>query len=413
MKRFTNLIIIIGAIGLVIGVGLFLYYRIAKNTPIPSVFEGDQTATGGTNGSQETAPFGQEQKANQTQETQQTEDDGSVLGVFLDEPTRTYFPYSKTSVAVITTDGKIIKKENNQKAFLSATQIQNIIYSSFSFDGKKALVVFGDQENPQISIFDMEKKVWEAIAESGIKNVAWAPNSHKLAYIKNDNGQLFILTRDTDKPKEKPQIATKIWLEDITLTWQTPQLLILAEKPSGYTQTSIWAYDLQTKNLFTVQRNGQGLEVNANSTFDKYLSFSVNRITRKQGILSLVNNRTDAVKQLSFTTLPIKCSFELKQEQGDSATSTISKEIILCATPRNQDVLKKNILPDAYYKSTLMTIDDIVEIDPTSGEIIPILSNSDILFDAIQIKTKEDRLFFINRYDQKVYRGPQSSYDGE
>lgn len=421
MKRFTNLLIIIGAVGLGIAIVLFLYYR----TKLANVPQSNQGV--GNEQNSQTTPFentqqgqssAQNNQANTTQEQNtQSSDALDRLVAVSDIPVRDFYAYNPQNSTAVTIDGKIISITGNQTAFLSTSKIENIKQTAFSFDGTKIAALFGDDENPQLSVFDIQKKSWEVVHEAGITQLSWSPSTQEFIYTKQENGQMTLGIYDAKNLAKKPRVVDSLALQDVRVQWQSPQYVLITEKPSAYVATSAWVYNIQTKNLFTIESSQNGLDLTANNTFTKYLRLVVDEITKKKAQLSLINQETKTIKKLSLLTVPSKCSFENVEktdvQQTTSSTKPVFVEWLLCATPQDQTTLQKQILPDSYYKKSLSIVDDILAIDPISGEISSVITNADIPFDATNIHTKKGSVFFINRYDQKLYRAPLSLGTGE
>src|SRR6185437_11810914 len=77
------------------------------------------------------------------------------FGPVSNDPVIAYFVDTQNNVYVVKTTGVISKITNGQSTDLSSLQIQGLLDAGFSFDGKKALVSFGDPAAPQTSVFDV------------------------------------------------------------------------------------------------------------------------------------------------------------------------------------------------------------------------------------------------------------------
>lgn len=399
MKKLTGFLIVICSIGLVVTIILLLYYRTKQQ--IPLITTGIDIENNYSNNNTEDTIFNNTTTTITTSTISQNEQEEDFFGSISDEPVLDFFAYTKNSVAAIRTDGAIFKIEKDQIAFLSSSKIQNIISTSFSYNGQKIMVLFGDRENPQVSIFDITKKSWESVTEPGITSATWSPYNYQIAYLKKQKETTLVI-RDTKNIGSKPQTVATISLQDVFIEWPENTIVLLSEKPSGYTKTSSWVFDIKTKRMQSLEEDQFGLTIKTNLPFSKYLRLTVDPITNKNGQLTLVDALNNTEKNLSFLTIPEKCSFEQIQ-RPDNATGT--EEMLLCGVPENEDDIKRAILPDSYYKKTLFTIDTIIKINPITGEIVPIVT-TDKEFDATNIAVSNNRIFFINRYDKKIYRAP-------
>jgi hypothetical protein len=105
---------------------------------------------------------------------------------------------------------------------------------------------------------------------------------------------------------------------------------------------------------------------------------------------------------LSFTTLPSKCIFGTP----GVASGTINPSApIYCAVPSDQSTFSVARLPDEYDQKVYFTNDDFYQINTNTGSLNKIFSapTANLTIDATRMKIFNNILFFINRYDQKIY----------
>ena len=107
-------------------------------------------------------------------------------------------------------------------------------------------------------------------------------------------------------------------------------------------------------------------------------------------------------KVLSFATLPSKCAFGAPIAASGTANPSAP---IYCAVPSDQNIFSVARLPDEYNQDMYFTDDDFYSIDTDTGLLNEIFSASLInqTIDATDMKVFNNILFFVNRYDQKIY----------
>jgi hypothetical protein len=78
---------------------------------------------------------------------------------------------------------------------------------------------------------------------------------------------------------------------------------------------------------------------------------------------------------------------------------------IYCAVPSDQNTLSAARLPDEYEQYMYFTDDNFYSINTDTGSLNEIFSPSAINqnIDATDMKVFNNILFFVNRYDQKIY----------
>lgn len=355
-----------------------------------------------------------------------------------------YFVDAKNGVTFVQPDGQILKTGANGNESLSAGVIKNISGASFSFDGKKVLVVMRGSAGDQASVFDTERKTWQPLPQNASGPV-WSPNNYQIAYFSGVSNGSVLSSIDEVSATPKPKVLLPFYQEDMTLNWLSPNQILIADKTSALWSSSLWSFDLVKKIISPIIQDQPGLETVWSSSSAPFgLMFSANQ-NQEGGQLRLIDRTGRSLKQLSFITLPSKCvfydkpisaptqpfnaatstSFDLAQDkslrtsQSGSASSTTTSTkgvasaitpktqlMLICAVPRDQQRLNIVPLPDAYQEKALYTSDDFFEINVSDGNVKTVFSDSTKNLDASDLKIFNQNLFFINRFDKKVYSVP-------
>jgi hypothetical protein len=336
------------------------------------------------------------------------------FGVVSDEPVLAYFVDAGNNVIIVEPDGKIARVTNGQTTFLSSSQIANLMAASFSYDGAKALVSFGDRDNPQTSIFDLATKAWAPLT-MGIISPVWSPSDYRIAYLaSNTDGTKTLATLNAAKTTAKPSTLLSLNAQDLSLVWPSKNNIVLSEKPSALTNGSALLFNLQNQTLTPITLEVSGFEAlwNGNATSAAAtpfgLVFSANT-PRPGGRLRLINPSGNTVQSVNFLTLPSKCLFHRESPVlppgASSTTSTVPVAPYLalyCAVPEDQDELSSARLPDDYEQMALFTADAFYGIHTDTGAMDSVFSPPQNM-DAADLGIFNHILFFINRYDQKLY----------
>ena len=123
-----------------------------------------------------------------------------------------YWIASSTQVIFYVTEaGKIAEiNPDGQDTLLSEQQIGDLNFILSSPDSRKIIVAFGNQAQPQFSIFDLTNNSWTPLPLE-IKSAAWSPEGKRIAVITSQNNQTNLTIIDvakyfsTDaKQKKKP-----------------------------------------------------------------------------------------------------------------------------------------------------------------------------------------------------------------
>lgn len=407
MKPRTILSIIVVVLLLIVAVGLYFLF-----------FGGKATIAPGQTGQTGSLPdAGNQSNPGSTANSTAT---SSVLaenfGVISDQPTLDYFVNASNVVTAVEPDGEIIQVANGQVNSISSLVMQNILSASFSADGEKVLVSFGDQSNPQASVFDIAKKIWTPLPV-GLHSPVWSPtpSDYRIAYYSAATpGLEAFATIDASKINPAPVSILTLHVQDTDIAWPAKNQIVLSPKPSAYVATSAWSYNLATATLTPIAVETPGLAMlwssaatGAPGATPTGLVFSSGAYSLG-GSLALADLSGNLVQQLKFVTLPSKCTFAaqastLPASASSTAAAVTSTPYLFCGVPRDQSTLSTSHLPDDYDQMALFTSDDIYRINLQSGAIDTVWNDQTQNLDISDVKFFNGTLFFINRYDQKLY----------
>lgn len=408
MKKTIAVIFIVLAIGAVIFLGYYL--RSQKELAVPP------TTTGPGNLPAVELP----KPAGNTQSPGQTTGLVENLKLAVNVPAIDYFVDAKNAVIFVQPDGQILKTGADQPEALSASVVKNVAGASFSFDGKKVLVVMGGPSGGQASIFDTERKTWQPLPQNA-NGPVWSPNNYQMAYFSSASGGSILSLLDTASSAPKPKALLPLHQEDMTLNWLAPNRILIADKTSAVWSSSLWSFDPAKKIISPVIQDHPGLRTIWSSSSAPFgLMFSANK-NQQGGQLRLIDLTGKSLKQFSFVTFPSKCVFYDRpaspstQVASSTAASTGTSKFgaatqtrltLVCAVPRNQQLLNTVSLPDAYQEKALFTSDDFFEINVDDGAVKTLFSDPAKNLDASSVKVFNQSIFFVNRFDKKVYSIP-------
>lgn len=288
-------------------------------------------------------------------------------------------------------DSQIFKiSSSGEKSDTGSKAIGNLSYIKPSSDGSKALIAFG-YPNITFALYDTNAKNWLALP-AGTTAASWHPNSsNQLAYLR-DNGltsRLFILDLSTGKTSEILRLSQK----DLDLDWPDPNIIYFKERASSQIASSVWAFNLKNKS-FRRMTEDFGLII-------KWLN-KTTALKLGSGFLTLINSDDKILTLLDMISLPTKC------------TSTEQVSEIYCAAPDFSDVSQNFItsLPDVYLKTGAYLKDTLYLLPIEAAGLISIFdvkipitnktSNNEPI-DAVHLEIASGKLYFLNRYDSKLY----------
>lgn len=326
----------------------------------------------------------------------------SQFGIVSNDPALDYFVNNANVVTLVRPDGVIESIANNTVTPLSTSTFSDIITASFSHDGKFALLEVKNGTSTETRIFDLARNAWESLP-NGMQSPTWSPAGDQVAYlVQNGYGSEILETITIGGQTQTPTILDSFTMEDMSLQWSEKNIIILSDAPSAFVADSIWKFNISSKTLTSVVFEKLAAESIWNASGSALLFFGGG--TNSGGTLVLQDPAGDS-NTLSFGTLPSKCTFATAAGTPGATSTANASEFIYCAVPNDQNTFNIARLPDEYDQKIYFTNDDFYQIDPVSGSLYEIFSyiaaNQNI--DATDLKVFDNILFFINRYDQKIY----------
>ena len=326
------------------------------------------------------------------------------LKILSDQPIFDYWIYSTTTEQVfyLNPEGKIFQiKEDGKAEAITSEPIENLQMIKSSSDGKWLLIKSGDFISPKFTIFNSETKIFELLPEN-ITAAAFSPDGSaplttsgsKIAYLEKPGSNSVIsnlVIKDLIGAKPKTVKVLSFSQKDFDLDWISAEKIVLIPKPSAFYQASAWIVDTKKKTINPLGQTGSispinGLMIKWSRNGKVGLQFS-SQPERRGSRLNLINEQGAIQAGLDFITLPDKCF--------------ISEPKIYCAIPK--DIPAKTILPDDYLKKAVYFRDAIYQIDINQNTITEVFTETEPAIDATHLNLVNNKLLFINRYDDKLY----------
>lgn len=320
-----------------------------------------------------------------------------TFGMISDGPALDYFVSAQNIITVMETDGSVISITNGTSTILSSSTIPDIISAEFSYDGKKILVSSGSPDIPQTTIFDVASRKWTS-APKGMQSPQWSPtNNYQIAYLvgTNDGGTALGII-DASNLKKAPVVEAALPATDLSLQWIGKAQFVLSERPTSENAGSIWMFSSATGKLTPVvnEKNGAETAWGPSVTSTDGLLFT----DGGSPSLQLIDTTGAVIHTLSFNTLPSKCAFAIRIIASSSPES-----FLYCGIPTDQKNFSSAQLPDAYNMNGLYTSDRIESINLSSGAVNVLRDDTSPHLDMTDVGVFNNILFFINRYDHKLY----------
>jgi hypothetical protein len=436
MKRYIY--IIIGII-VVAAIAILVLFLIKNNSANPSASITGTTSTGtlpaaGAQGNNSSgtgvATLGLPPTASSSTPAASGQMAVSNFGVLSQDPVLDYFIDAKNNITAIEPTGAVVTISNGQSTTVNSSTANSIISAGFSYDGRKIVLSYGDPTNPQTAVFDVATNAWTALPR-GILSPQWSPiNNYQIAYLAAmSGGKLALATMNAASLKTAPTVLLSLNASDLSLQWPTKSEFILSDKPTAENAGSVWTFNSTTNTLTPLIYEVPGAEGiwSHNTTIPYGLTFFNNPSGQGNTLQLQAFSGSLATQPLSFLTLPSKCAFNTEQmaaatsTAASAASSTTASSTaktkgvapaaatstpylaLYCGIPRSSSGFSSAHLPDDYLTMALFTSDDIYKINTATGDEQVLWSDATQNMDTSDVKFFNNALFFVNRYDQKLY----------
>jgi hypothetical protein len=390
MKRLTRTIIVVVLIAVVVFLGYL--WRTQQAQP-PT---GGQAVTGGLPAAQTGQPAagGQASSTATGAATGQQSQNQKIKLVF-NTPVVGYGIDALGNPVGIGADGAILRAAGDQIITAATTTQEPIINAVFPADAGKVLALFGSEQAPRFRILDVASKTWSQLPTS-TESAAWAPTGHIVAYLVRNGDAATLATLDLDDPKMKPKTVVALHSDDTTLAWPSPDRILVSQPASARSAGSLWGINAATGAIDIVIQDEFGSLTAWNGSGTVGAAFRAGA-NGSGGELRTMSRDGSPLRTLIFVTLPSKCAFAATVPPLTASTT------LLCAVPRDQAGFTARALPDDYRKKAVFTIDDFYAADPATTNIALLAGDPAMSFDAERLRAAGGKLYFINRYDKKLY----------
>ncbi|MBS3903664.1 MAG: hypothetical protein KGZ30_04825 [Anaplasmataceae bacterium] len=412
MKRFLFLFSILLLVALVVWGGNYFLNTINRGDGrvvgdgssggVVSVLPGGSEFVPGDNGGT-TAPSGN--TSSQDIVASLVPRDG--FGVVVDREVFDYAVLDDDSIIFIQSSGQIARISEEGMEIVSSIGISNLRYAAISPDAQKTVVVFGSVESPQVSVFDLEEKAWEPVFIYPNSFPIWAPNNHRLAYMTEEEGIPYLEVIDLGQANPRAQRLTSYNIFDAEISWKNSSEIIISQRPTAYALQTAVVYHLTRRTLTPLFSGETGLVFKWYPLIDQGVVFTNNRSTQG-GVMDLVDGAGKRTKRFSFVAIPRdKCSFVQLPYAAQDPDKKVSVELqeasLLCALPNSRSGYGELILPDDYWQGKTVVPEKLIEVSLYDGTYRESSLGPTGYLDATNIQLGHDVLYFLNRFDRKVY----------
>jgi hypothetical protein len=401
MKRLLYVLGIIAVIAVVILLGYFLRPQDGgepageapnnngltlpptNSNPPPSL--GGLPSTGGSSGSGESGAT------------------SKSFGVVAQNPVLDYAITGKNEVLLVEPTGLVVRIRDGKAEVLSSSPFEDVARAGISADGEYVFVEYGEVR-PLVALFDVEAREWNALEED-VHGPTWSPSGHRIAFVSraDTTGPSVIATFDAAQGPATARPIVKLHIQDAVLAWPQENALLLQEMSSGQVPGTAVLIDIPTRTASVIAHNQLGLMVNWSPYRNEGLLFRTNENLRG-GAMFLYTNNGSVKREFQIVTMPSKCVFS---DIEPTSTSSKLASTVICGVPVSSAVIQSRYMPDSYLKNGFFMPDSLYRIDLETGAVDNLLLAAGVIedysLDVVSPKVFNDTLFFVNRFDERLY----------
>ena len=302
-----------------------------------------------------------------------------------------WFDSTSKKIKYIAYDGTAWDTVSLPNQELSSQNINGIKHIIPFNDGSKVLISYltnPNSNNQKWIIYNSQDDSLTPLPES-IVNATWgAKNSEIFAIIKNNNN-FSLASIDLNKDLLLPNILLKNFNPlDAILKFVPPSNLYIIDRPSELIPSGMMVLDTKKLTLIQILKKQNGLFIQTTENGD--LAFYSKGLT-----LNVLNLSTLNTTPIPISTVANKC---------DLNTNASSSNIFCFGTGFMIDY---PLSIDNYLQKAIYSVDTLYNYDTKSYNTNSLLiSNTKIVppIDATEVKVIEGQVYFINRYDNSLYR---------
>lgn len=296
---------------------------------------------------------------------------------------------TSNGIFYISDEGDVYNLKNGKEEKILNQVAQNIKLIKKSSDGQNVLIESFKNNIKSFVGFDA-KDTLSYPALMGIEDIAWAPGGDNIALLQKINNSLQIGTAGIKYAISGEGYKKLISLNqlDYNIQWPRESMILLVPKPSNEIISEIWQYDIKSGKLAKFLSD-KGLMISWSKFGDVALKFFIDEGGNNKFVLADGNGAN--VANFGFVTFPDKCFISTPRQ-------------LYCAVPLDQKSIDSMVLPDDYLMRKAYFKDGLYQINLDDQKITSLYEGSDPVIDAVNISVIRDKLFFINRYDSRLYQ---------
>ncbi len=299
-----------------------------------------------------------------------------------DDSIFSYWLTDAGDIIYVDQSGKVYRLSHGNREELILQKIADLQSFVASGDGSYAVAAFGPRLAPTFSLLSVKNKTWQPLP-TDVTSVVWDRTRNRLLYLKQTDGLATLNVFDVSTKKTTEII--RFPSQGIKLIWTGTDKVYVGEASSANAGSALLSLNLKNRSVSLFTKDTPGLM--SSWAPDGSLGLIFANSFKENALILSDGKGTPLGKPLFGTTLPSKCLVE--------------SQLIFCAVPR--EIPSGIILPDDWLTRKFYSEDKILSFNVKTNEVKTLFDNPTPSIDAEQLNRHGNTLYFVNRYDQKLY----------
>lgn len=306
--------------------------------------------------------------------------DYPIIGPSLNKDETRIFFYKKEGGGLYAVD---FDAKNTEK--LSPITIIGLLDAIWSSAKDRSAVQYLDQDTVKSFLHIGTSTV--AVLPPDTRSPAWSPDRKSLAYLITKDGIANLIIADA--VGKNPRTVFSNQLRDASISWITSDKISFTTAPSGRAEGFVFAYSRGSGSFNQILGPRFGLTSRWSPDGSKVLASFTDAGGRNPQV-ALFDATGKELQRLPLVTLPDKCAWSADSQD------------LYCAVPRKTSA--DTTWPDDYLRGELASSDRVIDINPATGDITPVLDEGTFSLSNLFVTKDKSILFFINRTDGTLWR---------
>lgn len=216
-------------------------------------------------------------------------------------------------------------------------------------------------------------------------SASWSPDGRSIAYLVRQGESTNLVIADQANRGGRAVHSTPV--PDFTVSWASRNIILFVSRPSGMAPSLVMQFDVASRRIEPILAGSRGVITIPAPDGSGFL-YSQSSASGAAESIALYRFADKTITQLGHTTIAEKCAFSADAKR------------LFCGVPRTI----ASPSPDEWYRGAASLADDIVEIDPKTGQARSLAAGANIDVMSPFAAPDGSFLFFQNKKTGALWR---------